>query len=354
VVKLPVVPGERIAASVFGWIATQEAEPSLPAEPALRIALLKGHHGWVTTLAFSPDRDTLATGGVDGAVRLWSFSSSRPGDQVLTRAHSGDINSLAFAPNSRMLATGSGRLDGLISLWDLRAGKAVRQGVMAGHRASVEALAFAPDGKELVSGGADGTVRLWDLTGPQPRERAVLKGHADSVKGVGFSPDGKLVVSVSQDGTARFWNVAKLWPKEQATLRLQAGHARTLAFSPDGQALALGSIDQTVRLWDLSGDQPAERVPAERVVLKGHLGVVRLVMSPLEGKTLLSIDDRGLVIVWDVASGTTIRIWQLPKMMLCGITATLDGRYLATGNSDGSVGVFRLYPKKADSIHRGR
>jgi serine/threonine protein kinase len=350
VVDLPPAPEQRLDASVFGWLAAREGVPTLEAEPALRIALLKGHHGWVSALAFSPDRDTLASGGVDGAVRLWSFSSSRPGDQVLERARSGrEVNSLAFAPDSLTIASGSGTLDGLISLWDLSAGKAVRKAVIPGHKASVEALAFAPDGKELVSAGADGTVRLWDLTGPQPREQAVLKGHTDSVKAVAFSPDGKTIVSAGQDGTAHLWNVAKRWPKEQATLRLCTGHARTLAFSPDSQFLALGSIDQTVRLWDLT-----EAEPAERVVLKGHLGVIRLVMSPLEGKTLLSIDDRGLVILWDVASGTTIRVWQLPKIMLCGITATLDGRYLATGNSDGSVGVFRLYPKKADSIHRGR
>jgi serine/threonine protein kinase len=349
VAKLSPVSDERMAASVFGWMAAKEAEPTLESEPALRIALLKGHRGWVTTLIFSPDRDTLASGGVDGAVRLWSFSKSRPGDQVLSRAHRGEVNSLAFAPDSQMLASGSGSLDGLISLWDLSAGKPTRRAEIVGHRGSVEGLAFAPDGKQLASGGADGTVRLWDLAGPRPRERAVLRGHAASVRAVAFSPDGRAVASAGQDGTARLWNAAKLWPKEQAVLQMPSGHARTLAFAPDGQALALGSIDQTVRLWDVSGPEPAERL-----VLKGHAGVVRLVVSSSEGNTLLSVDDRGLVILWDVASGTTIRIWQFPRTMLCSVTATIDGRYLASGNSDGSVGIFRLYPKRADSLHRER
>jgi WD40 repeat protein len=120
-------------------------------------------------------------------------------------------------------------------------------------------------------------------------------------------------------------------------------HVRSLTFSPDAPFLALGCIDQTVRLWDLTGAQPREQI-----IFKGHLGVVRLVASPAESKTLLSIDDRGLVILWDVVGGTVVRGWQLPKGILCSVAATFDGRYLVAGNSDGSVAVFRLYSKKEE------
>ena len=33
--------------------------------------VLTGHMGWVNSVAFSPDGQTLASGATDGAVRLW-------------------------------------------------------------------------------------------------------------------------------------------------------------------------------------------------------------------------------------------------------------------------------------------
>ena len=40
----------------------------------------KGHEGWVGCLAVSPDGSILASGGVDGSVRLWEMTSEPPKD----------------------------------------------------------------------------------------------------------------------------------------------------------------------------------------------------------------------------------------------------------------------------------
>ncbi|WP_374581166.1 WD40 repeat domain-containing protein [Frankia sp. CiP3] len=32
---------------------------------------MTGHTGWVTSVAFAPDGNTLASGGTDNTVRLW-------------------------------------------------------------------------------------------------------------------------------------------------------------------------------------------------------------------------------------------------------------------------------------------
>jgi serine/threonine-protein kinase len=347
-----VPPGERIDASVYNWVTSGEVKQVVEAEPATRLALLKGHQGWVTAVTFSPDRNLLVSGDVEGTIRLASFSKGGPEDQALPPAHSSEINALAISPDNRTLASGAGKKDGLVWLWDVGGSKPATRAVLAGHKGAVEALAFSPDGKQLVSGGADATVRLWDVIGAQARERTVFKGHTDSVKAVAFSPDGKWAASGAQDGTIRLWNVGKsaswspgkLWSKE-CVLQVGRRHVRSLAFSPDAPVLASGGIDQTVRLWDLTGAKPRERL-----AFKGHLGVVRLIASPSESETLLSVDDRGLVILWDVAGGTTVRGWQLlPKGILCSVATTFDGRYLAAGNGDGSVAVFRLYAKKEDA-----
>jgi WD40 repeat protein len=65
---------------------------------------------------------------------------------------------VAFAPDGKTLASGS--IDGTVKLWDVASGQV--RATLTGT-----SVAFAADGKTLVSGGEDYTVKLWDLTSIQ-------------------------------------------------------------------------------------------------------------------------------------------------------------------------------------------
>ena len=70
------------------------------------------------------------------------------------------MTSLAFSPSGDILASGS--VDQSIILMDV----ASRQTIgppLTGHGDSVTSLAFSPDGLTLASGSFDSTVLLWDL-----------------------------------------------------------------------------------------------------------------------------------------------------------------------------------------------
>ena len=75
----------------------------------------------------------------------------------------GDVTSIAFSPDGSTLASGGGRWNKTIQLWDTETGNHI--GTLRGHKGNVTSVVFSPDGKVLASGGGweDNTIRLWDV-----------------------------------------------------------------------------------------------------------------------------------------------------------------------------------------------
>lgn len=327
----------------FKWTGRERISQEAPIKEAKAVVLLKGHTAWVTALAFSADRRTLASGAVHGSVRFWDLSGTKPCEKAILPPDPGEVHSLAFSTDNRLLAVGCGGLEGLVWLWDVAGVTPKKIATLQGHKAPVETLAFSRDGHQLVSGGCDKTVILWELAATGFKEIASFKGHTENVKAVAFSPDGKTLVSASLDGTIRFWRRGSMWTKDQlAMIQGEGGPAYAIALSLDGRHMAVGSLDQSVRIFE----SPNFR---QKAVLKGHLGVVRQIQFSSDGKTLASVCDGGRVICWNVTSGKMTHELQLPKGRMCSVAFTLDGRYLASGASDGIVKIFRIYERTEEA-----
>ena len=128
---------------------------------------LQGTPSPVTRLAFSPDGNTLVSGGWDKTIRLWETTT---GQEILKVEGLDHINSVAFAADQRTVAAAAGWVDGKIYVVDGITGKMLKQ--LRGHGAYVGALAFAADGKSLVSGQRDTTGLVWDISAVVNRPRA--------------------------------------------------------------------------------------------------------------------------------------------------------------------------------------
>ncbi|KAF8227934.1 WD40 repeat-like protein [Tricholoma matsutake] len=120
------------------------------------------------------------------------------------RGHEGWVYSVAFSPDGTRTVSGSS--DKTIRVWDAATGQQVGE-ALRGHENQVCSVAFSPDGTHIVSGSLDKTIRVWDaVTGQQVGE--ALRGHEDWVWSVAFSPDSTRIVSGSDDKTIRVWDAA--------------------------------------------------------------------------------------------------------------------------------------------------
>src|SRR5581483_9039715 len=136
-----------------------------------------------TDIALSPDGKRLAFVALN---RLHVRSLEDNAEKVYS-APGHVVRSSAFSLDGSALATGA--VDGLVRIWDLQKGKYVD---WTGHTAAVVALAYTPTGK-LISASADRTVRVWDAKG----EAMVLRGHDGDITSMRLSPDGSHAVTAS-------------------------------------------------------------------------------------------------------------------------------------------------------------
>lgn len=167
-------------------------------------------HIYLSTLPFTPTNSPLRNllAGFQRTVTVTSGSLvTWPNVRHILEGHTQVVSSVAFSPLGHLMASGS--LDGTIRLWDSTTG--LLNAVLDGQSGLVLSVAFSPDGTLIASGTTDTIIQIWDVTSATPIGQS-LKGHADNVGSVAFSPDGTLLVSGSDDHTILYMyinNIAK-------------------------------------------------------------------------------------------------------------------------------------------------
>ena len=227
----------------------------------------------------------------------WAPYSSNGLQPRRMAGHSEDVTSLAECGGD-LVATGS--LDGSIKLWSLSNLQCQRTLLAQGP--SVLSLVMWRGGERLISGSYDGNLRLWEAVTNRPagdsdcRCVAVLAAHARGVRALAVSMDR--LYSGSYDGAIKIWDLSNCTCE-----RTIAGHTGGVTcIIAWGQAILSGGFDNRIKRWDgLTG-------VCERILM-GHTGTVYTLL--VHAQKLLSGSGDGTVRVWNM------RQWVCERVLDC-------------------------------------
>src|SRR5882672_9696194 len=160
--------------------------------------------GTCLRLSFDQSSQWLAA-GAEGVLHVWNVDGSK---SLEGKAHTFIIASVAFSPNGDLVATGGmGLNDGTVQLW--RVGQALSESTVGKLPNTVEALTFSPDGASLAAGCTNGTVKLWSTSDGQELRTLATD---DYIAALAFSSDGHTLIgatgpNLSERSGPLAWNI---------------------------------------------------------------------------------------------------------------------------------------------------
>ncbi|GBC02923.1 hypothetical protein RclHR1_00490009 [Rhizophagus clarus] len=274
-----------------------------------QLSELLGHTDSVTSTLFSKDGQYVASGGMDGKVKVWKVENR---ELILSLEGPDEIVWLDWHPKGNILLAGAN--DSTIWMWQ-------------GHSSSVTAGQFTPDGKKIVSGSEDTSLIVWDpktansifkISGEDARF------HKEGITCLAVNQESTLVLSGSTDASAKLLNLTNgsiLGSFEDHTESIE-----TIGFSNVLPLAATGSVDAKLNIWDVTTMRLRQTCNHDDAIVKlqWHND------SPL--LTTCSADRT--VRVWDGRTGNCEKIFHGHQNTILGFTISKDGKKIVTAGDD--------------------
>lgn len=312
----------------------------------LFIGNLKGHNGWVTSIAAptSADASFIVSASRDRTAMVWSLSqdqSSTVGHAVRRLiGHSHFVQDVTLSKDGKFALTAS--WDRTLRLWNLESGKTAKKFI--GHESDVLSCAFSPDDRQIVSGGRDKCLRVWNTIGDC---KATMK-NSEWISCVRFVPpppsapkdSRQLVISAGWDRRVCGWDLQRPYPELQMTGH--SGYVNAISVSPDGSICASTGKDGEIMLWELSAGKHLFSLAAGATVNA-------LAFSP--NRFWLCAGVGSVVKIFDLQTSTVCQELSIPvpegaavksSAEALSIAWSANGELLFVGYTDGDIRVWKV------------
>ncbi|BCM89631.1 hypothetical protein IAD21_01478 [Abditibacteriota bacterium] len=310
------------------------------------VKTLRAHNAEVTSLSWSGDGKTLASGDKSGLVIV---SDAHTGKTRLRLKYSQAVAALAFSPDSKILAVGRGRE---IRLLNPQTGTPVR--VLKLQSDAGKELDFSSDGRKLMSiegvySRDDFAVAVWQL--PEGRLLRHWKRTGDGDLGAALAPNGHTVAIAAEQ--MELWSIenGKLLRQWEDTTSKEAPYITSLAFAPDSRSVAGGGsyfeAAGHFALWNTSGkvsffDNFQDYASA--LAFSPHN---RLLVVGTDYDTVYVDKPRapgGDVFLYDLKTHKRTSTLRGHKEGVNVVVWSPDGKRLASGSADHTVKIWQLTP----------
>ncbi|MFM7072334.1 MAG: hypothetical protein ACKO38_11150, partial [Planctomycetota bacterium] len=354
------------------YFATLDASGRVETRNTRLERVLTGHTGAASSCVFTPDGQSVISGGIDKTVRMWTLATGQsprsfagPTDAVTGVAVSGD--------GTRVAAVSA---DKSARVWNAMDGAVVSAVTVP---AALRRIALSPSGTRFATSGDDQIVRLFDFAtgreiqhwasggtlvgltladsgrphwslaeGGVRADREVVVGQwlADAAKvlAAAWLPDGKQIVTCGEDRTVKIWNRDGTLAK---SLTQHPVPPTCLAVRPDGGMIAVGgqvgAAYASISLWRTSDGAavPALNTPA---------GVAAIAWSADGRLAVAGVDQHlriygqdPLVLLEDITLGANA----------IDLTFSDDGRQLWVASADNQVRVLAPSCYRLIAAHPG-
>lgn len=331
-----------ILASRTGWIARASPEADVVlagiAAGSRRYVEFQAHDRLALSVAYSPDGRWIASGGTDGALRIWDAVTLQQIGRDLQ--HGSWVHSLAFSPEGDEIATAS---DEGVTLWDVASGQ-LRKLISLDPRPM--SVAYSPDGARLLAGLTTENYLIDRASG-----RVIARPSGRELR---FSPDGWTIVGASSgdDFAIRTWQGNSGAASAPLAISLNADPRALASYD---QRIAVATRDGDVTIWDArTGQRAAPSLPHRDAMAADTASEVHLAFRP-DGEMLATAissiaQQAAIVRVWDAKTGEQIGAPVQARGSVAAMAFSPGGVQLALALSSGEVQVLRARSPSLDGI----
>lgn len=295
----------------------------------------QGHYFDMNTLAYAPDGQTIATGGDDSKLKVWSVQNGFC--FVTFSEHTAPIMDITFAKHGSVLFSAS--LDGTVRAFDLVRYRNFRT-FTSPSPVQFSSIAVDPSG-EVVAAGSTDTFEVFMWSVQTGKLLDILAGHEAPVSALAFSPTGaNQLASGSWDRTIRIWSIfGRSRAVEPLTL---SSDVLSIAFRPDGVELGASTLDGQITFFDVRSGKQSNVIDGRKDVSGGRKADDRVAAAnssstkaftslayTADGSCVLAGGNSKYVCLYDVreGEGVLVKKFQISEnLSLDGTQEFLDSR----------------------------